>query len=348
MSGLYYSPSIFETYNARHLSPEKVAQSFVPPDETYSKLATYNNHIITGPRGSGKTTLLKMLTLPALLSWDASQTQTVLPKVDFMGIFVPADRGWATQIKQYGQSSSALAEAVGKAAFTSHVLMAFCTTLENFQRFEFSDTSSITHQPQKLEPAQATKFVDLISSDWGLVPRLPSLAGLKLALRSRLLALKSIATESNLKTKDALSYYYEKAPFAASRVANYPSKEEFVERANMLRKCKLICGDFETVALSNVERGDFVYLDPPYYIPEQRVFLEYSADHFGEKDFFRLSDVLIDIERRGAKFLLSYPDCDLSKRLATQWNSRFVDAPRSISAKTSSRKKVLERIISNY
>jgi hypothetical protein len=215
MSDLYYSPSIFETYNARHLSPEKVAQSFVPPDEIYSKLATNNNHIITGPRGSGKTTLLKMLTLPALLSWDASQTQTVLPKVDFMGIFVPADRGWATQIKQYGQSSSSLAEAVGKAAFTSHVLMAFCTTLENFQQFEYFDTSSITHQPQKLEIAHATKFVELVSSEWGLTPRLPSLTGLKLALRSRLLALKSIATESNVKTKDALSYYYEKAPFAS-------------------------------------------------------------------------------------------------------------------------------------
>jgi DNA adenine methylase len=137
-------------------------------------------------------------------------------------------------------------------------------------------------------------------------------------------------------------------PFAASRVAKYPSKEEFVERANMLRECRLICGDFEAVAVSNVERGDFVYLDPPYYIPEQRIFLEYSADHFGEQDFFRLSNVLVDIERKGAKFLLSYPDCTLSKRLARQWNSGFVDATRSISAKTSSRKKVLERLISNY
>ncbi|XIA63359.1 DNA adenine methylase [Bradyrhizobium sp. TZ2] len=81
-----------------------------------------------------------------------------------------------------------------------------------------------------------------------------------------------------------------------------------------MKRASLKCEDFESVCDDNVKRGDFVYLDPPYYMPRKRIFREYSSEPFSQIDVGRLEATLRRIDRAGAKFLLSYPDCAISKK----------------------------------
>lgn len=100
------------------------------------------------------------------------------------------------------------------------------------------------------------------------------------------------------------------------------SKESFLASIEKLRSAKLDCSDFVSVCERNVARGDFVYLDPPYYVPKQRVFREYVPHDFAREDIDRLKNLLELIDGRGGHFLLNYPDCYMMRKIARRWSSR--------------------------
>jgi len=137
-------------------------------------------------------------------------------------------------------------------------------------------------------------------------------------------------------------------PFSSSRVPRYPLAAEFRRSAAALAKAKLRCSDFERVCSQEVRRDDFVYLDPPYYVPKKRVFREYSSQPFSEEDLVRLARVLREIDRRGAKFLLSYPECPIIKKLASKWIFSRIKARRTIAGKMSSRGFASEVLVRNF
>src|SRR5688572_14530765 len=88
---------IYESFNARNLSPEEVAKTFVVPDE-FAALCGNNHAVILGPRGSGKTTMLKMLTERALHSWTSKESDGFRRSINFVGIYVPTDIHWHHQL----------------------------------------------------------------------------------------------------------------------------------------------------------------------------------------------------------------------------------------------------------
>ncbi len=137
-------------------------------------------------------------------------------------------------------------------------------------------------------------------------------------------------------------------PFSNLRVPQYPDREQFLRSCKKLRSARTVCSDFEHVVRNNVSIDDFVYLDPPYYVPDVRTFREYSSRHFGEDDVRRLKSILATIDKKGAKFLLSYPDCSLARNLAMPWQKKEISILRSISAKTASRQRANELLIANY
>ena len=71
--------SIFGAFNARWLTPEDVARSFVPTTH-FKALAKFQHSLLMGPRGCGKTTLLKMLTRPAQ-TVSARERVAVVPEL---------------------------------------------------------------------------------------------------------------------------------------------------------------------------------------------------------------------------------------------------------------------------
>ena len=137
-------------------------------------------------------------------------------------------------------------------------------------------------------------------------------------------------------------------PFSSSRVPRYPAATEFSKSAAALARAKLRCSDFERICSQEVRRGDFVYLDPPYYVPKKRVFREYSSRPFAEADLVRLADVLREIDSRGAKFLLSYPECRLIKSLAKKWDLSRIKVRRTIAGNASSRGYAPEVLVRNF
>jgi energy-coupling factor transporter ATP-binding protein EcfA2 len=88
-----FATNIFDSFNARFLSPEKVATTFVAPSQ-FAKVAERSNTLLVGPRGSGKTTLLKMLTPAALNAWQGEQRDKIASKVEYLSAFIPADIAW--------------------------------------------------------------------------------------------------------------------------------------------------------------------------------------------------------------------------------------------------------------
>jgi hypothetical protein len=212
MNTNFYTPSIFETFNARHLQAEQVASTFVPPIEVFSELVTKNNHILIGPRGSGKTTLLKMLTLPALAHWDINRYQTVIPRTDFVGIFVPADRGWHAQLKE-ATSGDGQTLSVGRVAFTTHVLSSLVHTLRDARFLQESPNQAFVPAPAVLGDEMEAAFVDETARVWKLKPPIRSLGGLSIALQARLVELGSLR-EHVRRANDPEGYLLEHAPYS--------------------------------------------------------------------------------------------------------------------------------------
>jgi DNA adenine methylase len=108
----------------------------------------------------------------------------------------------------------------------------------------------------------------------------------------------------------------------------------------------LVNGDFSRT-LEDVQKGDFVYLDPPFALESRRVFREYGLKSFSTGDVPRLSKSLKDIVKSKADFLVSYADCKEARVLAKNWNSIRLPVRRNIAGFASSRRLAYEWLISN-
>lgn len=129
----------YEVFNARNLTPEQVAHSFVAPDE-FSELWTSNHVVLMGPRGSGKTTLFKMLTLPALNSWNDAEASYIRKHMGFTAVYIPTDIHWHHQLehaKAQLREFPRLLRRLSEVAVTTNVLAALCTSMGYIIRKEY-------------------------------------------------------------------------------------------------------------------------------------------------------------------------------------------------------------------
>jgi DNA adenine methylase len=135
-------------------------------------------------------------------------------------------------------------------------------------------------------------------------------------------------------------------PFASDGVGAFITKAEFLITAERFRKAELRAWDFGTT-LRYVQKGDFVYLDPPYVVESRRVFREYSQNPFTHDDLARLHSHLEKIHKRGATFVVSYADCKESRSLGSNWNSKRMRVRRHIAGFGGARKAAYELLITN-
>ena len=135
-------------------------------------------------------------------------------------------------------------------------------------------------------------------------------------------------------------------PFASSRAGEMPSLAEFVDAAGRLQRAQTRACDFGHT-LRDVRAGDFVYLDPPFFVSARRVFRDYGPRKFVQTDIDRLGKHLDRLDARGAAFVLSFADCAEVRPLARHWDSRRVKVQRQIAGFASDRRFAYERLISN-
>ena len=107
-------------------------------------------------------------------------------------------------------------------------------------------------------------------------------------------------------------------------------------------------GDFEKAVL-DVQPGDFVYFDPPYIpLSETSTFTSYTHEGFSYDDQVRLRDTFKKLSDTGAYVMLSNSSSFLVEELYRDFNIHHVEAIRTNGAKSSSRGKISEIIVTNY
>jgi energy-coupling factor transporter ATP-binding protein EcfA2 len=123
---------IYPAYNARHLKPNEVGESFIW-SANFQKLIQNGHSVILGARGCGKTTLMKMLTIPALNSWNDERANVIKSNIPFYAVYISTDIYWDVK----NQTSSAqlerfknFDEIISAFSVNSNVFTSLCDTLQ--------------------------------------------------------------------------------------------------------------------------------------------------------------------------------------------------------------------------
>lgn len=102
-------------------------------------------------------------------------------------------------------------------------------------------------------------------------------------------------------------------------------------------------------AIKDAKTGDFVYFDPPYIpLNETSSFTSYTHEGFSYEEQVRLRDTFKELTERGVYAMLSNSSSPLVEELYKDFNIYFVEAQRTNGAKSSSRGKISEIIVTNY
>lgn len=136
-------------------------------------------------------------------------------------------------------------------------------------------------------------------------------------------------------------------PYAPRRSGSLPAWADFQVAAAQLQRATLLHMDFESLLLRHARPHDFVYLDPPYAVANQRIFRQYGPQTFGLDDIERLSSVLFALDAVGSKFLLSYADCPEARKAFRGWRTERVQVHRNISGFGMHRRSAAELLVSN-
>ncbi|AMR33469.1 hypothetical protein A0256_19610 [Mucilaginibacter sp. PAMC 26640] len=197
-----------ESFNARYLSYEDIAKTFIPNDQFY-QLVTNNHTLLMGPRGSGKTTLLKMLAPPGQFYLDRYKTATDI-NLGFIGIYIPTDIQWNKQIEVFLSDenySRKIKETFPRFLVTTNILICLVNTFI-----------------QVLELKSNHEHLDILSSEidlahqiinfWGIEkPVSPTLNSIKQSLYLRLTRantlLKRLRYSNELDEGELPNYFFE-------------------------------------------------------------------------------------------------------------------------------------------
>ncbi len=135
-------------------------------------------------------------------------------------------------------------------------------------------------------------------------------------------------------------------PYARGTTRRLQSRDEFEQFSHDIQNAQFVCQDFRDT-LQQVRRGDFVYIDPPYAVENKRIFKQYGPTTFGRQDLQELSDILPNIDRCGARFVVSYAYNKDSLEILEGWCRKSLMVQRTVAGITNDRKVARELIITN-
>ena len=128
---------------------------------------------------------------------------------------------------------------------------------------------------------------------------------------------------------------------------------EIFNMENIFHASKLLQGviikhqDYRDI-LKEVSPKSFVYLDPCYDPIKRTSFVSYTPKTFSDSDRIFLADFVHKLKMKGANVLLSNNDLLEVRKLYPTFYIDQIFAPRSIGARMSDRKKIMELAIHNY
>jgi DNA adenine methylase len=135
-------------------------------------------------------------------------------------------------------------------------------------------------------------------------------------------------------------------PYGGKRSGPLPSAEVLRAASKALNVARLVTGDF-TKSLQHAERGDFVYLDPPFSITAHRMFNEYDATLFDAEQRKRLRIEMEKLADRKIKFLVSYAHSDEGTTLRKGFKFKTIAVRRNVAGFAANRRTAKEALIYN-
>ena len=128
------------------------------------------------------------------------------------------------------------------------------------------------------------------------------------------------------------------------------NKEHLEEIHHLIKDVRFECCDFTTSLMpTNIEQGDFLYLDPPYAPETETSFVGYTENGFNIDNHNRLFHLIHILTEAKHKIMLSNADVRLvSDNFANEkYNTTNILCKRSINSKNPDA-KAKEVIIRNY
>jgi len=144
-------------------------------------------------------------------------------------------------------------------------------------------------------------------------------------------------------------------PFGRYKNPRILNEDNLHNVATLLKTTTILLGDF-TRCKKFVGNSTFVYLDPPYRpLSDTSSFTSYSKDGFSEADQRRLAVFFKELDKKGAKIMLSNsdprnedPGDSFFDELYADYTIERVPAKRSINCNGTCRGEINELIITNY
>lgn len=132
-------------------------------------------------------------------------------------------------------------------------------------------------------------------------------------------------------------------------------KNNLLMVSEKLKKVKIVCADYKK-SLEFIDNKTFVYFDPPYRpITNTASFTAYTENDFGDKEQIELSEFIKELDKKGAKILLSNSDPknfdendEFFDKLYSDKKIIRVGATRMLNSKGEKRGKINELLISNF
>ena len=127
------------------------------------------------------------------------------------------------------------------------------------------------------------------------------------------------------------------------------NKEHLDDIHNLIQNVIFECCDFDTsLALANIEQGDFTYLDPPYAPETNTSFVGYTEKGFDIENHKKLFNLIHNLTEAKHKIMLSNADVSLVREnFKEKYNTSSILCKRSINSKNPE-SKAKEVIIKNY
>ena len=190
---------IYPAYNARHLKPKEVGESFIG-SASFEKLIQNGHSVILGARGCGKTTLMKMLTLPALKSWKDERAASIRASIPFYAVYISTDIYWDVKNQTYGSQLKQFEnfdDIISNFSVNSNVFTSLCDTFQYIlDEYEYNEESK--------EIELCKSLIDA----WKLDNIIPKLSFVKEALNKRIDEVNQLIQEVifNYKPGDTISH----------------------------------------------------------------------------------------------------------------------------------------------
>ena len=137
-------------------------------------------------------------------------------------------------------------------------------------------------------------------------------------------------------------------PFGYYKNPKILDEDQLLAASKILKKTKILLGDFKDVLCKHAKKGDFIFLDPPYLpVSKYSDFKRYTKEQFYEKDQISLANLVNKLSKKGCHILLTNSNHPLIHELYKDFNIDIYKTKRNINSKSTNRKGE-DIIVSNF